>query len=613
VAIRRVQWMGLFFAILLAGALPGSVLANGATAVAPAAVTPAESASPALATATATAISAGASHTCALLTGGSVRCWGLNNYGQLGNGTTTNSSTPVAVSGITTATAISAGNNYTCALLTGGSVRCWGLNNYGQLGNGTTTTSYTPVAVSGITTATAISAGYAYTCALLTGGSVRCWGGNWYGQLGNGTTTNSSTPVAVSGITTATAISAGGSHTCALLSGGSVRCWGFNNYGQLGNGTTTDSSTPVAVSGITTATAISAGGWDFGFHTCALLTGGTVHCWGANGAGQLGNGTTGGGSSTPVAVSGITTATAISAGGSHTCALLSGGSVRCWGWNIYVQLGNGTTTSSSTPVAVSGITTATAISAGWDHTCALLSGGSVRCWGENGNGDLGNGTMTWTPVPVNVLGLGVPSLTVSGIVSPYVAGAAHSVTVKALDAYGNVAVGYRGKVHFTTSDPKASVPADYTFTAADAGVHVFSYTLSPALVLKTAGSQGVRATDTVSATITGAQHGIVVTPAAAKTLVVSGLPSPYIAGIAHSVTVTAKDAYGNTATGYRGTIHFTSSDAHAVLPANYTFTAANAGTHTFSITLKTAGTQGVRATDTVSATITGAQHGIVVS
>jgi hypothetical protein len=203
--------------------------------------------------------------------------------------------------------------------------------------------------------------------------------------------------------------------------------------------------------------------------------------------------------------------------------------------------------------------------------------------------------------------------------NPYVAGAAHSVTVTALDAFGNVATGYTGRVKFTSSDPAAVLPANYTFTGADAGVHVFPKTPSPALTLKTAGSQWVRATDRATATITGVQSGIVVTPGAATHLKVVVSTNPWPAGSTHTVTVTALDAYGNVATGYTGRIKFTSSDPSAVLPANYTFTGADAGVHTFpktvspALTLKTAGTQWVRATDKATASVTGVQSGIVVS
>jgi hypothetical protein len=196
------------------------------------------------------------------------------------------------------------------------------------------------------------------------------------------------------------------------------------------------------------------------------------------------------------------------------------------------------------------------------------------------------------------------TMVVSAIPSPYAAGAAHSATVTVKDASGNTAVGYRGTVRLTSTDPAAILPAAYTFTGADVGTHTFSVTL------RTAGTRSVTATDTVTSSITGSQSAIVVNPGSAMQLTVSGLPSPYGAGSTQSLTVTAKDAYGNTATGYTGTVQFSSSDPAAVLPANATLTN---GVGTFSVTLRTAGTRSVTATDTVTPSITGSQNAIVVS
>ena len=355
-----------------------------------------------------TEVAAGGAHSCALYNDGTIKCWGVGNFGQLGDG---NSSlkelSPVAVSGINNAIQVATGVEYTCALLDDNTIKCWGKGNFGQPGNGSVGVNESlPVAVSGITNAVQISSGHYHACALLDDGGIKCWGLGAHGQMGNGgRTVQNPLPIAVSGITNAIQVSAGATHTCALLNDGSIKCWGQGSQGQLGNGSVAgDHSLPVAVSGITSATQITMGGR----HSCALLSDNSIKCWGFGYYGQLGDGSEGmaGTKSLPVSVSGINTASTVSAGGFHTCAQLNDGTVNCWGRNNFAQMGNGAAGPSQLPPGpVSGITTASKTFAGHIHTCSILSDASVKCWGYGDGGWLGNGIEASQLLPVDVLGL----------------------------------------------------------------------------------------------------------------------------------------------------------------------------------------------------------------
>ncbi len=376
--------------------------------------------------------------TCAVLQGGTVACWGDNTEGELGNGSASGplscvdtdrqcSYTPTLVNGLDQVTAVAAGYAHVCALQSGGTLACWGYDADGQLGdgevNGIIVPSPTPVP--GLTGVVAVSGGQSHTCALLSDGTVDCWGSSETGQVGNGSNgVDVLSPTPVPGLTNATAISAGYSHTCALLADGTVQCWGDNGVGELGIGSTSGpdtcnsyacngcgcATTPVAVPGIANAIAIAAGTFD----TCALIAGGAVECWGDNTYGQLGIGESTGPeictfrsdypcSTSPVPVSGLTGATAISLGvytSDHACAIVAGGAVQCWGWNIYGQLGDGTLSGpetcagyacSTTPVSAGGLIGVTAIVAGGGYTCAILPGGKVDCWGDASDGAVGDG------------------------------------------------------------------------------------------------------------------------------------------------------------------------------------------------------------------------------
>ena len=335
-------------------------------------------------------------HTCAVTTGGALSCWGYNKDGQLGLGDTVEAVSPSAVRGLDSGVrSVSVGGSSTCALTEEGTVLCWGRNSSGQLGDTTRKNRTRPVEVDGLGSGVAqISTGGEHACALTTAGDVSCWGRNKYGQLGDGTTKNRSKPTAVTRLDgEVTAISAGTSHTCALLGDGTVRCWGNNASGQLGDGTTKKRSRPTAVTRLDgRAVAVTAGR----NHTCALLEGGSVVCWGDNRYGQVGDGTTKD-RSEPTEVEQLSAGVlSVAAGSDHTCAVVPGAAVTCWGRNSRGgPLGDGTLTDRTAPVPVMGMdSSVAAVTGGTSHTCALTTTGIAKCWGNNNHGQLGDGTTT---------------------------------------------------------------------------------------------------------------------------------------------------------------------------------------------------------------------------
>jgi alpha-tubulin suppressor-like RCC1 family protein len=337
-------------------------------------------------------LAAGGGHTCAVMGNGTVQCWGDDGSGQLGDGLRVDRATPAAVPGLVGASAVATGAAHTCAVLADGRVACWGDNRYGQLGDGSLRRRLSPVEVRGVSSAVSVSAGDHFSCALLRSGRVRCWGGNANGELGNGETSlhRYRTPVLVRGLASAVQLSSAALHSCALVAGGKVKCWGSDTYGQLGY------VTPYAVTvrGIASATAVASGGGALPGNIAENHS--EFSCAAGFRAAEL-----------PVPVRGMRGATDVVAGVQHACAIFNGGSLACWGDNRAGELGTGSVSRSSPPVAVGGIFGATGVAAGGnfgsDHTCALLATGEIRCWGDNRYGQLGNGSTARSPAPVSAL------------------------------------------------------------------------------------------------------------------------------------------------------------------------------------------------------------------
>ena len=477
-----------------------------------------------------TRVALGAHHTCALLGTGDVKCWGDNQRGQLGDGSTTSSALPVTVQSLGAGvTGLALGDVHSCAVFGSGSVMCWGDNSVGQLGTGATSLPPvpTPVNVASITGAQSISSFDAHTCALLSGGFVQCWGLNTFGQLGDGTTTLAPAPVSVLDAPGGTAVSgyqmvaAGFDHTCAINGAGGAVCWGRNIAGALGNDDVVDLPNPVAVTGLASGVQGIDAGWGL---SCAKLSGGVIKCWGDNSFGQVGDGTSAGYTTnssvasrlTPVSVSLQQSPHQVAAGGyfacartvstvqcwghhrfgqlgdgrqvvfprasdvpgaiglqsgvakvyaraNTTCALLAGGSMQCWGANHFGSVGDGTYVVRTSPAAVQNVANVQSASVGYLHACARLGDGTARCWGSGELGALGNNTFVDAPVPTTVLDAGgVSALNgITGIST----GGSHTCAVRSdtgIKCWGNRGFGRLGD---GLTSPRAILPVDVLATA----------------------------------------------------------------------------------------------------------------------------------------------------
>lgn len=340
-------------------------------------------------------LAAGREHIAAIYDDGTLRLWGDNSSGQLGDGTTTNQPSPTLLAMPSPAISAAAGRWHSCAVLDTGQVRCWGMGDSGQIGNGSGVDEPLPVPVATITTAVEVAVAAIHACARLQSGEVYCWGAGGSGRLGTGGTASSTTPVQTMGITDARVLRAGGSTTCAILSDARLVCWGFNQQGGVGVGSMTDVLAPMQPIGLSSVRSVSTRDAT----TCAVRGDGAVLCFGANDTGQAGSDSGGANLLVPTAVvrqdgMPLVGADEVGQGINHGCARL-GSDVWCWGSDLTGQLGDGSA-GGINPYAtqVSGLPPVTQLAIAAYASCAVDSGGGVWCWGAGPAGQLGDGTFT---------------------------------------------------------------------------------------------------------------------------------------------------------------------------------------------------------------------------
>jgi alpha-tubulin suppressor-like RCC1 family protein len=348
-------------------------------------------------------VATGMAHSIVLKADGSLWSWGNNSYGQLGDGTIEDKTSPVRIGKEFNWVAIAAGLIHSLALKSDGTLWAWGNNFCGQLGDGTAVDQTAPVRIGKDTTWIAIEAGDYHSLGLKSDGTLWAWGLNSYGQLGNGKTANKTAPVQIGKDATWARVSAGAFHTVALQKDMTLWAWGNNLHGQLGDGTTKDKTAPVRIGTDNRWFAVSAGDQ----HTVALnwcdgcWTTYTLWAWGFNAYGQLGDGTTADKTS-PVRIGMDTTWNKVSAGSHHAMALKKDGTLWAWGNNSHGQMGDGTTENKNSPVQIGTDSKWVSISAGGLHSLALKLDDTPWSWGGNNHGQLGDGSRSGKTVPVHV-------------------------------------------------------------------------------------------------------------------------------------------------------------------------------------------------------------------